>query len=110
MARRMRREERKAAFLRKAEAMFEEMEAWYDEHPAATFGEIEAEARQQRRGADGRGARSAGQRAGCGQRGRGAGMSEVRGEDGIQGVPAKKGGRARRRKRVRARLLCLSRV
>jgi hypothetical protein len=50
MARRMRREERKAAFLRKAEAMFEEMEAWYDEHPAATFGEIEAEARQQRRG------------------------------------------------------------
>lgn len=49
MARRMSRQERKEAFLEKAEAMFEEMEAWYDEHPGATFGEIEAEARQQRR-------------------------------------------------------------
>lgn len=49
MARRMSRAERKAAFLRKAEAMFEEMEGWYDKHPEATFGEIEAEARQQRR-------------------------------------------------------------
>lgn len=49
MARKMSRQERKEAFLRKAEAMFEEMEAWYDEHPEATFGEIEAEARQQRR-------------------------------------------------------------
>lgn len=49
MARKMSRQERKQAFLRKAEAMFEEMEGWYDEHPGATFGEIEAEARQQRR-------------------------------------------------------------
>ena len=49
MARPMSRGERKAAFLRKAEAMFEEMEAWYDEHPGASFGEIEGEARQQRR-------------------------------------------------------------
>ena len=49
MVRRMSREERKKVFLRKAEAMFEKMEEWYDEHPDATFGEIEAEARQQRR-------------------------------------------------------------
>jgi hypothetical protein len=49
MVRRMSRQERKEAFLRKAEAMFEEMETWYDEHPEATFGEIEAEARRQRR-------------------------------------------------------------
>ncbi|HSM55477.1 MAG TPA: hypothetical protein VK879_04910 [Candidatus Sulfomarinibacteraceae bacterium] len=49
MSRRMSREERKKAFLRKAEAMFEELEGWYDAHPEATFGEIEAEARQQRR-------------------------------------------------------------
>jgi hypothetical protein len=49
MARPMSREERKAAFLRKAEAMFEELEAWYDRHPEASFGEIETEARQQRR-------------------------------------------------------------
>lgn len=55
MARRMSREERKKAFLRKAEAMFEEMEEWYDEHPEATFGEIEAEARQQRRALMGEG-------------------------------------------------------
>lgn len=49
MARRMSREERKKAFLSRAEAMFEQMEAWYDAHPEATFGEIEMEARQQRR-------------------------------------------------------------
>lgn len=49
MAGRMSRAERKAAFLRKAEGMFEAMEGWYDEHPEASFGEIETEARQQRR-------------------------------------------------------------
>jgi hypothetical protein len=49
MARPMSREERKAAFLRKAEAMFEDLEGWYDAHPEASFGEIETEARQQRR-------------------------------------------------------------
>ena len=49
MTRPMSREERKAAYLRKAEAMFEELEAWYDGHLEASFGEIEAEARRQRR-------------------------------------------------------------
>ena len=29
--------------------MYEQLEAWYDEHPDASFGEIEAEARRQRR-------------------------------------------------------------
>lgn len=49
MARPMSREERKAAFVGKAEAMFEELEGWYDAHPGASFGEIEMEARQRRR-------------------------------------------------------------
>jgi hypothetical protein len=49
MARRKSREKRKAAFLEAAGKMFDELEAWYDEHEAATFGEIEQEARQQRR-------------------------------------------------------------
>jgi DNA-directed RNA polymerase subunit RPC12/RpoP len=55
MARRMSREERKKAFLAEAEAMFEQLEAWYDENPEATFGEIEQEARQERRKMMGRG-------------------------------------------------------
>jgi hypothetical protein len=29
--------------------MYEQMEAWYDQHPQASFGEIEAEVRQRRR-------------------------------------------------------------
>ena len=49
MARPMSREERRAAFMQKAEVMFEELEGWYDGHPEASFGEIETEARQQRR-------------------------------------------------------------
>ena len=35
--------------MARAEEMFEEMEGWYDANPEATFGEIEAELRQQRR-------------------------------------------------------------
>lgn len=49
MARQMSREERKRAFLELAEEKFEELEAWYDEHEDASFGEIEGEARKRRR-------------------------------------------------------------
>lgn len=45
----MTRKERKAAFMKGAEAMFEEMENWYDQNPEATFEEIEKEARRARR-------------------------------------------------------------
>lgn len=47
--RRMSKEERREAFMSRAGTLFEEMEAWYEAHPEATFGEIEAELRQQRR-------------------------------------------------------------
>ena len=49
MARRMSREQRKAAFLAAADETFEELEVWYDTNPEATFGEIEEEARKKRR-------------------------------------------------------------
>jgi formate dehydrogenase maturation protein FdhE len=49
MGRQLSRAERKKAFLAQAEAMFEELEGWYDQHPEATFGEIEQEARRERR-------------------------------------------------------------
>lgn len=55
MGRHMNREERKKAFLQQAEAMFEELEAWYDKNPEASFGEIEVEARKQRRQMMGKG-------------------------------------------------------
>lgn len=45
----MSRAQRRAAFTEAAVQMFERLEDWYDQHPEATFGEIEAEARQQRR-------------------------------------------------------------
>lgn len=35
--------------MEKAGQMFDEMESWYDQHTDASFGEIEAEAREQRR-------------------------------------------------------------
>ncbi len=44
------RTQRKAEFLKTAEAMYEQVEDWYDAHPDATFEEIEAELRRQRRG------------------------------------------------------------
>jgi DNA-directed RNA polymerase subunit RPC12/RpoP len=41
--------ERKAEFLAAAAQMYEQLEAWYEAHPEASFGEIEAEARWRRR-------------------------------------------------------------
>ena len=49
MTRPMTRKERKAAFMKKAEEMFFELEEWYDQHPEASFEEIEQQARQVRR-------------------------------------------------------------
>ena len=50
MARPMLRAVRKAAFMKQAEEMFEELEEWYDQNQAATFEEeIETRARQARR-------------------------------------------------------------
>jgi len=55
MARKMSRKRRKEAFLMAASEAFEGLETWYDEHPEATFGEIEQEARRQRRELMGKG-------------------------------------------------------
>ena len=44
------RTQRKAEFMKAADAMYESMEDWYDAHPAASFEEIEEALRQQRRG------------------------------------------------------------
>jgi hypothetical protein len=44
----MSRAQRRAAFLESAARMYNQLEDWYDEHPDATFGEIEAQARQYR--------------------------------------------------------------
>ena len=49
MARLMSRSERKVAFMQQAEQLFEELENWYDDHPGASFEEIEGEARRGRR-------------------------------------------------------------
>ena len=49
MTRRISRERRRAMFMEKAGQMFDDLEGWYDEHLDASFGEIEAEARKQRR-------------------------------------------------------------
>jgi len=46
---RLSRAQRRERFLQLAADTFEELEAWYDAHPEASFGEIEAEARQKRR-------------------------------------------------------------
>jgi hypothetical protein len=43
------RSQRKAAFLQAASEMYEQLETWYDAHPAATFEELEQALRQQRR-------------------------------------------------------------
>jgi predicted RNA-binding Zn-ribbon protein involved in translation (DUF1610 family) len=50
MPRKKSRTQRKAEFLKAAEAMYERMEDWYDAHPDASFEEIEEEMRRQRRG------------------------------------------------------------
>ena len=49
MTRRMSRAQRREACMRIAEEMIDELEAWYDAHPDASFGEIEEQARQGRR-------------------------------------------------------------
>ena len=49
MSRPMSRAQRQATFLEEAAHMFNHLEDWYDQHPDASFGEIEAQARQQRR-------------------------------------------------------------
>jgi len=49
MSRRMSRVRRREACVRLAEEMVERLEAWYDAHPDASFGEIEQQARQERR-------------------------------------------------------------
>jgi GAF domain-containing protein len=41
MTEKMTRQERKAAYLKEAEQLFEKMETWYDQNPEATFEEIE---------------------------------------------------------------------
>jgi hypothetical protein len=43
------RAQRREAFLTLAGQAFDELEAWYEAHPEATFGEIEAKARAVRR-------------------------------------------------------------
>jgi hypothetical protein len=42
-------EKRRAAFLEKAGDMFDSLESWYETHPDASFGALEAEARVRRR-------------------------------------------------------------
>lgn len=49
MPRTQSRAQREAAFLKLAMNLYAELEDWYEQHPAANFGEIEAEARQRRR-------------------------------------------------------------
>ncbi len=44
----MSRAQRRAVFLESAARMYNQLEDWYDEHPDATFGEIEAQARRYR--------------------------------------------------------------
>jgi ribosomal protein S27AE len=49
MSRPQSRARRQAAFLEDAKRMYEQLEDWYDRHPEASFGEIEAEVRKRRR-------------------------------------------------------------
>jgi len=49
MTRRLSRARRRTAFLEAAGQLYDQLEAWYDEHPQASFGEIEAEMRKRRR-------------------------------------------------------------
>ena len=45
----MGRSQEKAAFMREAEAMYEEMRLWRDEHPEASFDEIASQVTPRRR-------------------------------------------------------------
>jgi len=49
MARRMSRERRRVEFEKVATEMYATLEEWYDQHPEASLGEIEQEARRARR-------------------------------------------------------------
>jgi hypothetical protein len=49
MSRQQSRDQRKAAFVKLATELHTQLEDWYDHHPAASFGEIEQEARRLRR-------------------------------------------------------------
>ena len=49
MSRILSRAQRKAAFLEAANRMYDDLEDWYDQHPEASFGTIETEARRLRR-------------------------------------------------------------
>jgi len=49
MTRQMSRARRRESMMRAAEEMIDKLEAWYDAHPEASFGEIEQQARQERR-------------------------------------------------------------
>ena len=49
MARQMSRARRRALCMKVAEEMLARLEVWYDAHPDASFGEIEQQARQERR-------------------------------------------------------------
>jgi len=49
MARQMSRAQRRAVCMQAAEEMIAKLEVWYDDHPDASFGEIEQQARQERR-------------------------------------------------------------
>jgi len=53
--RRIPRAQRRAAFVAAAGQMFDALEEWYDQHPDASFAEIEAEARSRRRNLMGKG-------------------------------------------------------
>lgn len=43
------RAQRREQFIKRAAEMFDGLEDWYDAHPAATFGELEQQARAERR-------------------------------------------------------------
>ena len=49
MPRPMSRAQRRAAFLDAAADLFDQLDTWYEQHPDATFEELEAQARPQRR-------------------------------------------------------------
>jgi hypothetical protein len=55
MSRQQSRAQREAAFVKLATEMHTQLEDWYDRHPAASFGEIEQEARRLRRAYMGQG-------------------------------------------------------
>ena len=49
MSRLQSRTQRETAFLKLASELYAQLEDWYDHHPAASFGELEQEARRLRR-------------------------------------------------------------